>query len=413
MTPPTLSAAEARAIALTAQGLGTAPPAKAGMPQVRRVAKQLHALQIDSVNVLTLAHYLPGFSRLGPYQRTALDRLINDRHELIEHRHAHQASFVPVQLEPLLRWRADDPRQQWRKAWRASVDAAYIDTVLRQVAERGPLALSDLDDPRRRAKQTPSELTVRRRDGKPYAESSLRWARSADGKTVLDGLLNEGVLALAGRRGVARLYDLAERVIPAEVRDRATPPPETARRELVRLTSRALGVATIADLANYFQLKSREVRPAVKDLVAAGAIQEVKVEGWKAPAFLAVNSTVPSRITAHSLIGPFDSLTWSRDRVRRLFEYEFSFEIYVPEPKRRYGYYVLPLLLGDRLVARVDLKADRQRAVLVVGGAHLEPGTDAAEVASALRHQLERMATWLSLQDIEVGQRGDLAPLLV
>lgn len=323
-------------------------------------------------------------------------------------------------MEPFLRWRRgvseiqaiEEERQQWRKAWRASVDAAYIDAVERQVDERGAIALSDLDDPRRRAKPVPSEAAVRRRDGQPYAESSLRWGRPSDGKTVLDGLVNEGVLALAGRRGVERLYDRAERVIPAEVRDRPTPSADDARRELVLRSAVALGVATMADLANYFHLKSAEVKPAVRDLIADGTIQEVRVEDWKSPAFLAWDRPVPKQIDARSLVGPFDSLTWSRDRTKRLFGYDFSFEIYVPEPKRRYGYYVLPLLLGDGLVARVDLKADRQRSVLVAAGAYAEPAVDPPEVASALQVELERMATWLSLEAIEVGPRGDLSPLL-
>jgi uncharacterized protein YcaQ len=411
-TPLDLSQPEARQLVLAAQGFSSTPPAKPTRQHVRATATRIHALQIDAVNVLVRAHYLPLYARLGAYRIDALDQLTNERHELIEHS-AHQASYMPVELEPLLRWRRAEGRQEWRSRWRSAVDPSYAEAVEQEVAARGPLALGDLEDPRRRPKQTPTEVTIRRRDGQPYAESSLRWGRPSDGKTVLDGLLHEGRLALAGRRGFDRLYDLTERVIPAEVRDRPTPTGEEARRELVLLAARALGVATIADLADYFQLKSADVRVAVRELVAAGSLEEARVDGWKGPAFVASGATAPRRaIEASALLGPFDSLTWSRDRTKRLFGFEFSFEIYVPEAKRRFGYYVLPFLLGDALVARVDLKADRPRSTLVVAGAYAEPGTDAEKVAPALRRELQRMAGWLMLDHLEIGERGDLAARL-
>lgn len=404
-----LSAVEARRIALAAQGFAARRPAKPGLGHVRRVASRLQALQIDTVNVLVRAHYLPVYSRLGPYPVAALDRLTNDRHELVETRVGHQASYVPADLIPLLRWRLEEPRQAWRKAWRAGLDPLYVEAVERQVVDDGPIALSDLDDPRRRVKKKPHELAIRRRDGKPYAESSLAWGRPSDGKAVLDGLLAEGRLALAGRRGAERLYDLVERVLPASILDAPTPPAVDARRELVRLAAGALGVATLADLANYFGLKTTDVRVAARDLVDDGAVEEVRVEGWKASAFLARGAAAPRRIEARALLGPFDSLTWSRERVQRLFDYAFSFEIYVPEPKRRYGYYVLPLLHGEELVARVDLKADRAGKALLVRGAYREPGVDLDAAAAALAEELRDMAAWLGLEHIDVNGRGDLA----
>jgi uncharacterized protein YcaQ len=402
-----LSLAQARRMSLAAQGFASRRPSNPGFKHVRAVATRLQALQIDSVNVLVRAHYLPIFSRLGPYPIAALDRLTNDRHDLIEHA-AHQASFVPVEIEPLLRGRRGDRSQQSQGSWRRSVDAAYADAVERQVVERGPIALSDLDDPRKREKKSPAELTFRRRDGQPYAESSLRWHRQSDGKMVLDGLLDEGRLALAGRRGVERLYDLAERVIPAAVRDQPTPSSEVVRRELVELAAVALGVATIGDLANYFQLKVGDARVAVRDLVSGGLLEEVRVEGWTVPAFVPPRAVCPASIETEALLGPFDSLTWSRDRTKRLFGFDFSFEIYVPEAKRRYGYYVLPFLLGDRLVARVDLKVDRRRCALVASGAYAEPGVKPESVAPALRRELEQMASWLGMEHIQTGGRGDL-----
>ena len=406
-----LSGAEARRLALAAQGFGGRRPPKPAPAHVLRVADQVQAFQIDTVNVLVRAHYLPAYSRLGPYPLAALDRLINVTHDLVEVRDGHQASYVPVGTEPLLRWRRSDAG---RSGWRASVDPAYIAAVEQQVVEQGPIGLSDLEDPRRRAKLPPSELTIRRKDGKPYAESSLRWGRPSDGKTVLDGLLREGRLALAGRRGHDRLYDLVDRVLPDAVRLAPTPPPEDARRELVARSARSLGVATLADLASVFLLKIGETRQAARQLVADGVLEEVEVEGWKGPVFLDPAVRAPTAIDARALLGPFDSLTWSRDRAARLFGFEFTFEIYVPEAKRRFGYYVLPFLLGDRLVARADLKADRAGSTLVVAGAYTEPDADRRAVADALRDELRQLASWLGLERVDArGGRGDLAATLV
>lgn len=405
-----LSNQEARSIALAAQGLGKRP-AKAGLPQVRQAARRLHALQIDTVNVLVRAHYLPLYSRLGPYPVAALDRLTNDTHELVETRVGHQASFVPADLTPLLRWRTEEPSDEWREAWRRALDPGYIAAVERQVVEQGPLALNDLEDPRRRAKQMPHELAIRRRDGQPYAASSLAWGRPSDGKTVLDGLLAEGTLMLAGRRGAERLYDLPERVLPPAVLAAPTPAPADAKRELVRRSATALGVATVADVANYFGLKVTEARAAIRDLVDDGSIRPARVEGWKEPAFLAGPADGPRASEGRALLGPFDSLTWSRDRVRRLFAFEFSFEIYVPEAKRRYGYYVLSFLLDGRLVARVDLKADRRTSTLLVKSTDAEPGVERRAVSGALGEELHDLAAWIGLDHIETEGKGDLVPL--
>jgi hypothetical protein len=401
-----VDADDARRLALAAQGLTKPRPKKPTAAHVTATATQLQAIQIDSVNVLVRAHYLPLFTRLGPYPMVALDRLTNERHDLVELRHGHQASYVPVDVEPLLRWKLDDGRNEWRKRWRANVDEGYVDAVLDQVRERGPLALGDLDDARRRAKQAPHELTIRRKDGQPYAESSLRWGRPSDGKTVLDGLLHEGVLALAGRRGAGfdRLYDLSERVLPEPIRNAPTPAPVDARRELVRRAAVNLGVASVADLADYFQLKTTDAKVAVDDLVAAGDLEVVRVEGWKGPAYRDARAPRPKPAADDDvrLLGPFDSLTWSRDRTRRIFGFDFSFEIYVPEAKRKYGYYVLPVLLGGRLVGRVDLKADRARRALVAVGAFTEPTADAKAVAAPLEAELHRLARWLDLETVEL-----------
>jgi uncharacterized protein YcaQ len=285
----------------------------------------------------------------------------------------------------------------------------FLEAVERTVVERGPVSLKDLEDRGRRAKVKADELHVRRRDGKPYAESSVLWWRPSDGKDALDGLLMDGRLALAGRGpGFERLYDLTERVIPPDVLARPAPSPADATRALVRLASEALGVATPADLANYFGLKVNAVRAVARDLQDNGVLLPAHVEGWKGPAFLSPTAKMPSAIDARALLGPFDPLTWSRDRTRRLFGFDFSFEIYVPAAKRRFGYYVLPFLLGDALVARVDLKANRRRGVLQVPGAFAEPAGDVGTVVLELADALRGMASWLGLQGIEIGDRGDL-----
>lgn len=406
-----LSAAEARRIALAAQGFARPRPPNSSIRHVRDVAKRLGALQIDTVNVLVRAHYLPVFSRLGPYGLDAMDRLLNVRHELVE-LNAHRAALVPVELEPFLRGRR---RGSWwgRDGWRQRIERerpGYVDAVERFVVERGPIAIGDLPDPGRRKKLTASELPVRRRDGKPYSEVSVQWSRSSVGKDTLQGLLVEGRLALAGRGpGFERLYDLTERVIPPSVLATPTPSDEDTRRELVRLSARTLGVATVADLASTFLLKVASARTAVRELVETGELLPARVEGWKEPAFLHRDAEAPETVEARALLSPFDSLTWNRKRTERLFGFEFSFEIYVPEAKRRYGYYVLPFLLGEELVARVDLKADRPRSTLLVRGAFAEPGSDPRTVLPALVGSLRETATWLGLERIEVGDRGDLA----
>lgn len=409
-----LSAADARRIALAAQGFASPRPARPGATHLRAVAGRLHAVQLDTVSTLVRAHYLPFFSRLGPYPTKALDKLVNDAHALVE-MDAHQASLVPVELEPLLRWRVAQGRR-FRDTFGSSMEAkrpGYIEAIRRTVVERGPLSLADLDDPGRGPKLTPEEVPIRRRDGLPYAASSLAWGRNSDGKAVLDWLVRQGVLVLAGRgRGFERLYDMPERVLPETARATKPTPEEDARRELVRLASKALGVATSRDLAQYFAFKVGTVRGAITDLVEECAIQPVRVDGWKDAAYLAADVRAPKRVTTRALLGPFDSLTWNRDRTHRLFGFDYTFEIYVPAPKRRYGYYVLPFLAGENLVARVDLKAERASGQLLVLGAYAEAGVDSAPVASDLADELAAMARWLGLERVSVAERGDLAKQL-
>jgi uncharacterized protein len=399
-----LSQAEARRVALAAQQLGR--PRPAGTPNLghlRRLVTALGGIQIDAVNVLVRSHYLPIYSRLGPYPRELLDRLVYRRRLAFEY-WGHAASILPVELHPVLRWRM--ARHAADAAWQRTLERiererpGYVAALEREVAQRGPLAFTDLSDPARREK-------VQTR----YAESSLLWYRWSDGKTVLEGLYNTGQLAVAGRRGFERLYDLPERVIPTEILAAPTPAEDDARRELVRRAAAALGVATVREIADYFNLSMAKTKAAVRELIEAGTLSTVTVEGWLEPGHLHGNGNGRA-VHARTLLSPFDSLTWQRARVQRLFGFKPSFELYVKPAQRKYGYYVLPFLLGDALVARVDLKADQPRRALLVRGAFAEPGVTARAVAGELAAELRQLAGWLELETIEVTDRGDLAPAL-
>lgn len=400
-----LSAAEARSIVLASQGLnGQRSGTDVGPAQVLSVARRLGAIQIDSVNVLVRAHYVPMFSRLGPYDTRSLDRLTSRPLKLFEYL-GHAASFLPVELHPLFRWRmARFADTSWNRL-RARVESdrpGYVDTVLKEVAERGPLSAGEL-----------TEQGKRERVQTKYSAATAAWWNWSDGKDVLEGLHRSGRLAIAGRRGFERLYDLTERVIPRRVQDAPTPPFEDSTRALVNIAARALGIATLRDLSDYFRLSTSDTRERVQELVEEGQLRPVRAEGWADQAFLhreAGHSVRSPGVETRTLVSPFDSLMWDRARTERVFGFRYRIEIYVPGPRRQYGYYVLPFLLGDRVAARVDLKADRVRGVLLVPAAHVEPGNDPKRVASELGEHLRQVASWLGLGDVEVGNRGELAP---
>jgi uncharacterized protein YcaQ len=329
-----------------------------------------------------------------------LERLAYERRAVFEY-WGHAASFLPIDLHPALGWRMR--RYAENKHWaaaRARIERerpGYLAAVEREIVERGPLTYTDLSEPARREKvQT------------KYAASSLLWYRWSDGKTALEGLFNAGRLAVAGRRGFERLYDLTERVIPPDILSSPALAEDEAQRLLVLRAADALGVATVSDLADYFRLPVAATGARVRELVETGALLPAHVEGWRRAAYLRPGAhTRPVEVCA--LLSPFDSLVWERDRTERLFGFRHSFELYVPPAKRRYGYYVLPFLLGEGIVARVDLKADQGRGSLLVLGAYLEPGAAARTVAGELAAELRELARWLSLDAIDVSDRGDLA----
>lgn len=395
MAEERLSARQARRIAIAAQGLlGQRPGGAAGDgARLGRLISRLGVIQLDSVNVLTRSHYLPAFSRLGAYDRAALETLAwGPRPRLFEY-WGHEASLMPLEMQPLFRWRMARARQgdTWSGLARFGRERAdFIAAARERIRQEGPLTGGDFADGPRQA----------------------GWWNWSDGKRALEWLFWAGEITTRTRRGFERVYDLTERVLPRRILDAPTPDEADARRALLAIAARALGVATAADLRDYFRLPAEGVGRRLEELVEAGEIVPVAVEGWRHRAFMAPAARRPRRAEAAALLSPFDNLIWTRDRAERLFGARIRLEIYTPEHRREHGYYVLPLLVGETIVARVDLKADRPAGVLRVQAAHLEAGADAGTAAAALTGALSALAAWLGLPAVEARERGDLAAAL-
>jgi uncharacterized protein len=393
-----INRATARRIALAAQGFGVGRPDRAvTMRDVQAVVNRLGQFQIDSINVLVRAHFMPLFSRLGPYDPALLERAgFQPPRRLFEY-WGHAASLIDIGLQPLLRFRMQAGfRDVWPGIERlARQNPELVEVVRSDVAQRGPISARQLEISEERER------------------SNWGWNWSSV-KTVLEWLFYLGEVTSAYRNSqFERVYDVPERVLPAAVLAVPTPSPEDSVRGLVRRAAQALGVASEAGLRDYFRTRAAMTRRAVDELVEAGELLPVMVEGWEnQSAYLWHAARVPRAIYARALVSPFDSLVFERARLERLFDFFYRIEIYVPEPKRVHGYYVYPFLLGDRFVARVDLKADRARRVLRVNSAWLERGADAYEVAVELGAELATLAAWLGLSGVEILPRGDLAPVL-
>lgn len=392
----TLSLAEARRIAIHAQGFGAerdgAPPARTAL---LRTIKQIGLLQLDSVNVLVRSHYLPLFSRLGPYATETLDALSHKKPRALFEYWGHEASLIPLDLYPLFRWRMDRARAG-AGLWGGTLNLAkkrpgFIDAVMNEIKERGPIGAGELSEGGR---------------------STGNWWGWSDGKRALEYLFWTGQVTAAGRRGFERLYDLPERVVPAAILTAPALDEATAQRALVERAAAAFGVATEADLRDYFRLTLADNRARVNELVDAGVLRPVAVEGWKQKAYLHRDAKLPAEITTQALISPFDSLIWMRQRTDRLFGFHYRLAFYTPKHKRKQGYYVTPFLSGDRLTARVDLKSDRKKNRLLVLGGHVEGGVDLAEAAQQLKPELARMAQWLGLARVAPRGRGELVGAL-
>lgn len=388
-----IGAAAARRIALAAQGFGER---RGVLPSVeRRHLKRFLArnglLQIDSVNVLVRAHYMPLFSRLGPYPLNLIDGSARGRKRFLFEYWAHEASLLSIELQPLMRWRMERARRgegiYGRLAEFGVERADFIESVLGDIEARGALAASDFEG----------------------GKGQGKWWGWSDAKHALEWLFWTGQITTAERRAsFERVYDLTERVLPAKILSLPTPAAEEAQRELLRISARALGVATAGDLRDYFRLPAGDMKARIGELVEAGDIVPVRVEGWTQQAYLDPAAKKPRRFEARALLSPFDPLVWERSRAERLFGFFYRIEIYTPAERRVHGYYVLPFLLGEAIVARVDLKADRQAGVLRVMAAHREPHAP-GHTAEALAEELALMAGWLGLERIEVMPAGDLA----
>jgi uncharacterized protein YcaQ len=393
-----LSLGEARRAALAAQGLGALKPVAVTKRHLLSTVQRLGLLQIDSVNVLVRAHYFPLFSRLGPYPMEWLDDLAYRKRRLFEY-WGHAASLIPVNLFPSLRWRMERAKHGGGVykglVTFAREKAGLIQEVLEVIREHGPSGAGDVE------KMIRQEQLARK----------AGWWEWSDSKIALEWLFWSGQVTTSTRRNFERIYDLTERVFP-DLYNGDIPEREIGQRDLVATASRALGVATENDLGDYFRLKLNETRPRIRELVEAGELLEVKVEGWRQPAYLSSAIRIPRSLEAAAFLSPFDPLLWERQRIERLFGFRYRIEIYTPAAQRQHGYYILPFLFGQNFVARLDLKADRANQALRVVGAFAEPQTKPKAFVHAVATELQAMATWLALEKIVISKNGDLAPML-
>jgi uncharacterized protein len=398
-----MSIRQARAASLGAQGLlGETGGSNPNRGHLRRTVDQLGVLQIDAVNAVARSHHLVLRARMGAHDEKVLERSYAAG-DLLEY-WAHEASFIPIADQPLYRWRmarAEDGEVWSGIAKFARDKAPYVQRVIDEITERGALAAGDISEGHERRGQ---------------------WWGWGDSKLALEWLFWIGRVTVSRRQGFTRLYDLTERVVPDEILSAATPSETDAHKELLVRAAGHLGVGAANDLADYHRLPKRAAKARIAELVEDGRLEKVNVEGWNEPGFTQPGVSIPRRSSRSVLLSPFDPIVWCRPRAERLHEFKYRLEIYTPEPKRRYGYYVLPFLHDSDLVGRLDVRADRKASVLRVPGAYAELGPhhpelgstpDAQGMTEALGDELTRMAEWLQLDNIKVGARGDLAePLL-
>jgi uncharacterized protein YcaQ len=390
-----LTAAQARRVALAAQGFARPRPVTPDRRDLLKIIERLGVVQIDSVNVVSRTHYLPAFSRLGAYPRPLLEELAWAKKRPLFEYWAHEASLLPLSAQPLLRWRMDDARNGagvWKGIARFLRERReFVDRVLDEIRDRGPLSASEL------------EIGHKGQGG---------WWGWSEAKRAVEGLFWTGELTTATRRGTfERVYGLPEKVIPRRILDLPTPSREAAQRQLVLTAARAMGVATERDLRDYFRLGVAETKARVAELVEDGGLLPVTVKGWREPAYLDPAARRPRRVETTALLSPFDNLIWFRERTERMFGVRFRIEIYTPAEKRQHGYYVLPFLEDEAITARVDLKADRKALALLVQAAHAEPWAT-PDTAARLAAERTLMAGWLGLERVQVQPRGDLARAL-
>lgn len=388
----TISLDAARRIALGAQGFADPrPTGRVDRRHFRRVMGRMGVLQLDSVNVCVRSHYMPFYSRLGPYDRSALDSWLNDSGENIEY-WAHVAATIPKDDFPLWRWKMESrDSSAYGRRLDAILEAhpTILDDVYRLVDEDGPITISDVDAPTS--------------NGEPWWD----WGPH---KYALEVLFHRGEVTVSRTGNFMRRYDTVERAIPEHLRSGVAMPKEEAYRELLLRAARHHGIGKIHDLTDYFRLKIPTAKPIMASLVSDGLIDEVEVPGWDGPVYVDPNAVRPRRISGSTLLTPFDPVVWYRERGERLFGFHYRIEIYVPEKDRVFGYYSLPFMVDGDIVGRVDLKADRKRSTLMVQSAWREEGSDAGRVVGELAVELDRMAGWLGMDDIELAIKGNIMP---
>ncbi len=389
-----LTARQARRLAIAAQGFAEGRPDRAvGRRDFRKVAARLGVIQIDSVNVVTRTHYLPAFSRLGAYPREILEQEAWGKKPSLFEYWGHEASLLPIETQPLFRWRMERARagEIWEGMARFGRERRdYIDNVLEEIERRGPVTGGDFADGPRKA----------------------GWWNWSNGKRALEWLFWAGLISVKTRRGFERVYDITERGMTRAVNETPTPREDEAQRRLVMIAARAMGVATEGDLRDYFRLTLEDNRARIAELVENGELLKVGVQGWRQPGYAVPALKIPRRLPARALLSPFDNLIWRRERTERVFGARIRLEIYTPAEKREHGYYVLPFLQGEAITARVDLKSDRKAGVLMVQATHLEPGADAETVAPDLAAELRLMAGWLGLKEVSATKKGGLSAAL-
>jgi uncharacterized protein len=393
----TLSIADARRIALHAQGFtGQSRDTKVTWTKMQAMVEKLHLLQIDSVNVLVRSHYLPLYARLGHYDVAALDaRCFTQSKRHFFECWAHEASFVPMDLHPLMRWRMD--RARAGNGTYKSMNAyglenkAFLKSTLDHIRNNGPIRSSEVPG---------------------GGKSQGGWWGWSKGKMTLETLFDQGLVTAATRQGFERVYDLPERVIPTEVLDKPTPSERECFRVMIEKSAEALGIATEFDLRDYFRLPVTEARQATLDTIESGILVPVSVEGWSKQAYMHRDAKIPRKAGATALLSPFDPIVWDRDRAERLFNFHYRIELYTPAPKRKFGYYVLPFMVGERLGGRLCLKSERETGTLLVNRAHVEPGEIPDEAAPLIALELRQFATWLGLKKIKIGRVGNFAKAL-
>ena len=391
-----ISLQEARRLALTAQGFGAKPTTQApSATKMLQTIRRIGLLQLDSVNVLVRSHYLPLFSRLGPYPRSALDELSQKSPRALFEYWGHEASLIPMEMQPLFRWRMDEARSG-KRIWGGPSSLAknqpdFVASVHNQVADLGPLTAGEVLD---------------------GGKSTGNWWGWSNGKRALEYLFWTGQLTSAGRRGFERLYDLPERIIAPDLLNQSTPSKEVAQRELLKIAVQAHGVATETDLRDYFRIPAADAKARIAELIELGGLSKVTVEGWKPTAYTLPKLKIPRASEAQALLSPFDSLIWARQRTERLFDFHYRLAFYTPKEKRTQGYYVMPFLLNGKLVARVDLKSDRKAKRLLVLGGHVEPHMEPKHIVGELSTELKSLAHWLGLERVTIKARTELARAL-